>query len=107
MVAEAEADTERLMDFWSRISPLNCLPTETRGHFRAAQKEMLLAVRSLVDEAIQGGHLDHAGRLAAISVSAAQRAKNPTLIRDAQEAKRKVDEMAGKAAAEGGKKKGK
>ncbi len=53
MVVEAEADTERWMDFWSRISPLNCLPTETRGHFRAAQKEMLLAVRSLVDEAIR------------------------------------------------------
>jgi hypothetical protein len=70
-------------------------------------KELAECALGLVDEAILGGHLDHAGRLAAISVSAAQRAKNPTLIHDAQEAKQKVDEMAGKAAAEGGKKKGK
>ncbi len=53
MVAEAEADKEQWMDFWYRMSPMNLLPTETRGHVRTAQKEMLLAVRSLVDEAIR------------------------------------------------------
>lgn len=53
MVAEAEAETEKWMDFLDRMSPLNLFPTETRGHVRAAHKEMLLAVRSLVDEAIR------------------------------------------------------
>lgn len=53
MVAEAEADKEQWMDFFYKLSPLNLLPTETRGHVRAAQKEMLMAVRSLVDEAIR------------------------------------------------------
>lgn len=53
MAGEAEASTERLMDFLDRMSPLNLLPTEARGHVRAAQKEMLLAFRSLVDEAIR------------------------------------------------------
>ncbi|MDO8689562.1 MAG: hypothetical protein Q8R28_17550 [Dehalococcoidia bacterium] len=53
MVAEVEAEREKLMDFFDRISPLNLFPTETRGHVRAAQKEMLLAFRSIVDEAIR------------------------------------------------------
>ncbi len=52
MVAEVEAK-EKLMDFFDRMSPLNLLPDETRGHVRAAQKEVLLAFRSLVDEAIR------------------------------------------------------
>jgi hypothetical protein len=70
-------------------------------------KDLAECALGMVDQAIQGSRLDHAGRLAAISVSAAQKAKNPALVRDAQEAKQKVDEMAGKAAADGGKKKGK
>ena len=70
-------------------------------------KDLAECALRLVDQAIKGGRLDHAGRLAAISVSAAQKAKNPALVRDAQEAKQKVDEMADKAAADGGKKKGK
>ncbi len=53
MVAETENDRERLMDFFDRMSPLNLLPQETRSHVRASQKEMLLAFRSLVDEAIR------------------------------------------------------
>lgn len=53
MVAEAEADKERFFDLLDRLSPLNILPAETRGHIHTAQKEMLLAVRSLVDEAIR------------------------------------------------------
>lgn len=53
MVAEAEANREKLMDFFDRMSPLNLLPDVTRGHVRAAQKEALLAFRSLVDEAIR------------------------------------------------------
>lgn len=53
MVAETEDGRENLMDFFDRISPLNLLPTETRTHVRASQKEMLLAFRSLVDEAIK------------------------------------------------------
>lgn len=53
MVTEASADKEQWMDFFYRMNPLNLLPTETRGHVVAAQKEMLLAVRSLVDEAIK------------------------------------------------------
>ena len=37
-----------------RINPvkLSILPESTRSHVRAARKEMLLAVRSLLDEAI-------------------------------------------------------
>lgn len=53
MVAETENDRERLMDFFDRMSPLNLLPNETRSHVRASQKEMLLAFRSLLDEAIR------------------------------------------------------
>ena len=53
MVEETEKDREKLMDFFDRMSPLNLLPTETRSHIMASQKEMLLAFRSLVDEAIK------------------------------------------------------
>jgi hypothetical protein len=69
-------------------------------------KDLAECALGLVDQALGSGRLDHAGRLAAISVSAAQKAKNPTLLHDAQEARQKVEEMA-KAAADGGKKKGK
>ncbi|MDP2727909.1 MAG: hypothetical protein Q8P59_10245 [Dehalococcoidia bacterium] len=51
--AGVEAEREKWMDLWDRISPVNLLPIETRSHVRAAQKEMLLAARSLVDEAIR------------------------------------------------------
>lgn len=53
MVTDAEAERDNIMDLFNRINPANLLPTETRGHVVAAQKEMLLAVRSLVDEAIK------------------------------------------------------
>ena len=32
---------------------LSVMPEATRGHFRAARKEMLLALRSLLDKAIE------------------------------------------------------
>ncbi len=32
---------------------LSLMPEETRSHFRAARKEMLLALRSLLDKAIE------------------------------------------------------
>ena len=33
---------------------LSVMPEATRGHFRTAHKEMLLALRSLLDKAIEG-----------------------------------------------------
>jgi hypothetical protein len=53
MAEEREIDKERMLEILDRLSPLNVFPPETRSHLRAAQKEMLLACRSLVDAAIQ------------------------------------------------------
>ena len=33
---------------------LSVMPDETRGHFKSAHKEILLALRSLLDKAIEG-----------------------------------------------------
>jgi len=62
-------------------------------------KELAECALGLVEEAVQGGRLDAAARLAAVSISAAQRAKNTALTHDAQEAKQRVDEMSKKGAA--------
>ena len=42
--------------FVLRIKPgaFSIFPTETRSHIRAARKEMLLALRSVLDHAIEG-----------------------------------------------------
>ena len=39
--------------FYVRPNKLDLMPGETREHFRAAGKEFLLAIRTLVDAAIQ------------------------------------------------------
>ncbi len=39
--------------FRLKASKLALLPEATRGHFRTARKEMLLALRSLLDKAIE------------------------------------------------------
>ena len=46
--------------FVLRIKPMafSILPAETRSHVRAARKEMLLALRSILDQAIE--HIDKA-----------------------------------------------
>jgi hypothetical protein len=67
-------------------------------------KEVAECALGLVEHASQLRRLDAAARLADVSVSAAQRAKNATLLRDAQEAKQKVETMSEKGAG-GGKKK--
>ncbi len=36
-----------------KLARLSILPDEARGHFRMARKEMLLALRSLLDKAIE------------------------------------------------------
>jgi len=38
-----------------RFQPMGCtlLPEETRGHLRAANKELLLALRSIIDHTIE------------------------------------------------------
>ena len=49
---------ERLPDegFVIRVNPRlpHLLPAESRSHFRAARKEMLLALRGFLDAAIEG-----------------------------------------------------
>ncbi|MBI2849268.1 MAG: hypothetical protein HYX88_03975 [Chloroflexi bacterium] len=52
-MAEKMLWEDACMELMDRLSPLNILPSETRSHFRAAQKEFLLAVRSMVDVAIE------------------------------------------------------
>jgi len=63
-----------------------------------ASQEVAEFALSLVEHASQLNRLDDAARLADISISAAQRAKNATLLRDAQEAKQKVETMSEKTA---------
>lgn len=53
MAEEAEVSRDRWMDLFDRMNPVNLLPTESREHALAAQREMLLAFRGLVDEAIR------------------------------------------------------
>ena len=47
---EASYDTEE--GFTLRLKPFHLMPDSTRGHLVAANKELLLALRSVLDEAI-------------------------------------------------------
>ncbi len=48
---ESQPGEEIILHF--RVSALSFVPEATRGHFRTAHKEMLLALRSLLDRAIE------------------------------------------------------
>ncbi len=67
----------------------------------ASNREVAEYALGLVDQAIQAGRWDAAGRLAAVAVSTAQKTRNAAMIRSAKDAKIKVDDAAGKAGGSG------
>lgn len=51
--AEVEEGSAGLLETLADYSPLRFLPEETRRHVRSAQREMLLAVRTLIDQLVE------------------------------------------------------
>ena len=47
-----EVDLDAQEGFTLRVRPFGLLPESARGHLVAARKELLLALRSMVDEAV-------------------------------------------------------
>ena len=49
----ARSVVDEACDVMESLSPVRLLPSETRQHVRAAQRELLMALRSVIDVALE------------------------------------------------------
>jgi len=103
------------IDRMARYFSVDAVAMKTEALEHAAKKartstsnrEVAECALAVTDLAILAGRSEEAGRLAAVALSTAQRARNAALVLSAREAKQKAEAVAGQAGNSGTEKKGK